>query len=193
MTTEMAFNDEVRMDVLAAANRAERSNRPLALVVGAAALMLGALIYLLVGIISSVSAESDRVAEAEAFALIQREASALKALDDERNSPENAERFAPNASVIGDLLAIAGEVGLEGLAPSDTEDTSVRVEGFTRRRIRVSGLGAVPGDALFRWLARAAQIPGLEVQQITLRPANSAPDGQARWTSSVDFVRWQRR
>lgn len=193
MSAEVALGEDARIDVLAAASSAERANRPVYLVFLASALLLAALIYLLVGVISSASAESDRVAEANAFEVIRREADALKALDDARNSPENLARFEPNPSIIAELIAIAAEEGLEGLAPNDQEDASVRVEGYTRRRIRATGLGAVSGDALFRWLARAVQIKGLEVQQFVLRPANAAPNGDARWNAEIVFVRWQRR
>lgn len=193
MSSDALLSDDARIDVLAAASSAERSNRPMYLVILAGALLLGALIYLLIGAISSASAESERMAVATAFEVLRREADALKAIDDARSSPENLARFEPNPSIIAELIAIANEEGLEGLAPNDQEDPSVRVEGYTRRRIRASGLGAVPGDALFRWLTRAVQIKGLEVYQFILRPANPAPDGEARWNAEILFVRWQRR
>ena len=91
---------------------------------------------------------------------------------------------------LGPFFGIAG--GLAALAAFDL-DWGTAVAHFSLYVIFT---------ALLRWLAAAqesAELPGLEVSRISIRPSGAGVDpgrpgaGSGGWNMDVDFTRWERR
>lgn len=176
-----------RFAVASVAAASERENRPRHLVLVAAVLLAGALMYLGVEAGERATARrqlKNRVAEAEE---IQAMTAELKSLDDQvaQNAAGAGGVGQPMPDVLSRLEGFATEAGLQ--------------EQLSHRR----GPGRNEGGAtlytypyeirdpslenVMTWLQKSVEgIPGLEVQSVRLRPEPTA------WSVQVTLSRWER-
>jgi hypothetical protein len=183
--TTLAAQEETRLALAAAAARAERQNQPKALLYAAGALLLAALIFVAVAFSSSLAAAADLATQKKQAEATVQLAGKYKALK------EAAKNQGPNnqpATQIRTRIEQAGvDAGLKDHVPLPTTRTDPqRSIGSQQTRfdyeVRDESL-----PNLLAWIQKSlADVPGMEVYSITLRPEAH------KWKLNVSFSRWER-
>jgi hypothetical protein len=184
---------DVRLELAAAAAAAERRNRPLVLVLGAAALLGAATVYALAG--ANSLRESRRAIDAarEADAEIAALAAQLRALAQQGRT----EVHDPDPTVPSNLERLAAAVGLPARPKLDIKggDGTSPGPGLRKKQYTVS-IKEAPSQSLVNWLVRAtgpndAGLTGLEVAAIKVTP-NKAQGVGVAWDAEVTLTRIER-
>lgn len=181
----LAAQEETRLALAGAAARAERQNQPTFLLYGAGALLLASLIFVAVSFSSSLAASSD-------LATQKKQAEGTIQLAGKYQALQAAAKSQPwlnqPATQIRTRIEQAGaDVGLKDHVPLPTTRTDPqRTIGSQQTRfdyeVRDESL-----PNLLSWLQKClADVPGMEVYSITLRPEAH------KWKLNVSFSRWER-
>lgn len=184
------MSDESRYELTMAAAARARANRPSALVAGAVVLLVVALGAMVWGLVSRAGAISD-LREA------QSEQARVEALAGEWTALADAERTQAGGKAglgarISDLYTrmeqYATRAGMTKRPdtprenPTTRPNTNIRVIEYYYTNVKDPSL-----KALLEWVRIAtAEVPGLEVYGITLKPDPN------NWTMNVTFRRWER-
>jgi hypothetical protein len=183
--TSLAAQEETRLALAAAAARAERQNQPKFLLYAAGALLLASLIFVAVAFGNSHAASSDLAAQKKQAAQTIQLAGRYKALREAAKSEPGAN---PQVMQIRTrILQAGGDVGLKDPIPVPVTRTEPqRSIGSQQTRfdyeVRDESL-----PNLLAWVQKSlADVPGLEVYSITLRPEAH------KWKLNVSFSRWER-
>ena len=181
----LAAQEEARMTMAASAARTERLNQPRALLYLAGALLLAALIFLGVEFKASVAGSLRLKGEKSQYDDIVKKAGTLRALQDAAKA--NPESTQPTTQILSRIQEAGVKVGLKNRVPLPTTRTE-----------RPPGLGSIQTrydcevreeelDKALQWVQRAvADVPGLEVYSISLRPEAH------NWVLRASFSRWER-
>jgi hypothetical protein len=180
-------NDETRLAMAAAAAGAERANQPRYLVLVAGVLLAAALLF--VGLsyrASRDAAEQARDEEAAAMKIVTA-AARFKALREAGTDAGPA--VAPGHTQVLSRIQNAGvDAGLSKPVPLPIHRPQTPSGGSVQHRFECT----VEDDslpALFDWMQRAiADVPGLEVYSLTLRPDQN----KKVWALRVTFALWQK-
>ena len=178
---------EERREAAAMAMARERRNRPIALLVGAAALLIAAGVFAGWSLLGVRAERADlRRQESRAARLVEL----AREVQDTRNDPSrrlNRQRYAPETNLLSKLQRITAEVGLErpaifgSIRPQRFEADSILV----RNSLDVTIAGAAPEVGL-AWLERAGEVvPGLHVLRLRLTP------DAAGWGLNMSLARWE--
>ena len=180
---EHAVTDDTRFELAAAAAARERRNRPVAPTVAAIVALAAAGLAAVLGLAARASAQreySDRQAAAVRISSMLTEREALLRRVD---APDLTPVDKP-ISKIGEMATLAGlsEVPPPPRNPRQTQAAGGTIHEYIYPNIKSADL--VP---LLDWLRlSAAEIPGLEVYSLNLKP------DPAGWTMTVTFRRWER-
>lgn len=185
-----AMSDEARYELTMAAAARARANRPSALVAGAVVLLILAVVAMAWGLVARARAMSDLRAA-------QSEQARVEGLVGEWTALVDAERTQAGGKVglgarISDLYTRMEQYATRaGLAkrpdtprenPTTRPNTNIRVIEYSYTNVKDPSL-----KALLEWVRIAtAEVPGLEVYGITLKPDPN------NWTMNVTFRRWER-
>ena len=188
----MRFSKSIETQLTAAANAADRANRPRILVVAPAILLIGALLLTLVvfqrfsiakSLLSSRLFERGRVQE-----LINVAAK----LEDAH--PDPAKLFPVNAYMDANINDIAKEIWGEN-GPVAVTGKSKRTLGLNKQVVRsdvdVSITAAVPMDDVFRFMYEVLtreELKGVFLSKIDLRPIQTG----GGWMGSLRFSLYER-
>lgn len=212
---EGTMGDPSRLELMMAASANERANRPTFLVVLAMVVLIGAIIYLLVGLKALWSAD-ERVALANNST--QRVIQLVAQVKATTASPMEAS-LAPDPRLGAKLEQAASAIGLQLSGDIATSVTSASVgAGLQQREFSAGASNADPAMVL-AWLVKSQdhkEFPGLHVYNITLSPGGKTPSAAPRtppagalsipqpgvhddaryaggWTLSVRFIRYERK
>lgn len=180
--------EESRLELLGAATRAERHNRPTYLLVIAAVLMVICLIALGSSLWSRAGAAGELARQREAG---ERLAQAIGRLKDLRGAQSSGavKGNEPVEGIRTRLQAAAARAGLadaQRVMPTRTMPTS-KGPGVQRMHFDFESVHDEKLEPLLQWLRNATEdIPGLEVYAVTLRPDAGG------WMMKVTFTRWER-
>ena len=201
--------DSSRMELAMAAASSERANRPSFLVVLAAIVLAGALIYALTGL----SARPSATARVQSSANSTRQI--IDLVEEVKASTTGLEgaRFAPNPRLASELEQLAADVQLDLAGNVTSMDTpGATAPGLSQKRYSVKAANQDPA-VILNFLNQAQdpeKFPGLEVYTLFLRPnASSAAPGfqpsrrpgspvesarfEGGWEMEVEFVRLERK
>lgn len=187
--------DDARLELVMAASASERANRPRGLVLLAGIVLVGAIIYAVMGISSRSAAagevatersESDQVAQMVERIRGLQAAQALRGLE-------------PNSRIGPEIEALAESQGLKAdptgkkLVITESEVSGIAVPGIVQRKYRATLVGQEP-EAILNWLnlvQSSEQTRGVEIFSISMKPEPLGSRGA--WNLDVDFVRWERK
>lgn len=182
-TAHAAQLDDLRATLAAQASRAEQRNRPRALLLIAAIVLVGGVWFAWSGYARHVEAE-DRAGAAQRFSdSVLKAAGKLQSLE----SQGVVQAREPMSQLFSRIEAMGGTAKLKNRVPIGASQTRPeRTLGWnqvkTTYTIRDPQLPAV-----LKWIDLVvADIPGMEVHSITIRPEASD------WVVIVVFSRWER-
>ena len=212
---DSGMGDTARLELTMAAAANERANRPAFLVVLAMVILVGAIIYLLVGLRALWSAD-ERVALANNTT--QRVIHLVAQVKATSASPMEA-NLAPDPRLGAKLEQAASAIGLQLVGDISTNVISSSVgAGLQQREFSARAENADPAMVL-AWLAKSQdqkEFPGLHVYNITLTPGGKTPSATPTtprpgalpipqpgahddsryaggWTLNVKFIRYERK
>lgn len=177
-----------REPVLAAlASGAERANRPTAVVIFSALLLLVVTIFALMSVRDASRARALYVWEAGNRAQVETVADQIRLVRKEEEVRKNQpDAFAPEPRL---LSAISSAGSAAGLPPSLLRIEEGREEVPNSplvRRTVTARLDGQPIEPVFEWLQGSLQaVSGLHIIQLSLKPT---PRG---WDLTVKFARWE--
>lgn len=182
-TASASAERRARLAMVAA--QSARGNRPAALIVVTVAACAAAMVYLAWAAFTLRAADRalsrERMIAAETVQL----AGELVTLRS-RASSEGDAGGQPITQIRSRIQALAGEAGVTGRVPVPT-DRFDTLGKSVRRRFEFTNVTDESLPALLEWVNRAvAEIPGLEVYSISVRPAPN------NWVMNVSFSRWEK-
>lgn len=177
------LSEEDRYELAAAANAAERSNRPLALLVFAIVLVGASFLFMLFSMGSRAAASTDVANQRLRLSEVQRYAAQIESLR------ARADEGGPGAGAtpIPNILSSFRQYGLEAGIDPGLPDESREVQPGMQRLEYAFDIKSPDLAPALRFIRLAQdRIPGLETRQIRVRPlAND-------WHVEVTFSRWER-
>jgi hypothetical protein len=190
-------SDDVRTELVTAAQQHERRNRPRYLIVLAILVTVGAAIYLSVAASDLKTAREELQADMDQTFRLRGLGEKLLSVQAEMDSEDMRQRLDPSVPVFAELDRLAREAGLiQGnnfkLEDRGTADP-IKDTDLVKKKWNAT-LIAQPAEAIFRWLTEASKINGVEVSFINeFKPGAGTPEGEPRWDCSIIFVRIQRK
>lgn len=177
------MSDEDRYELAAAANAAERSNRPLAFLVFSLVFVGASAIFLLVSVGAQASANTSVVNERSRLAKVQQYAQQIESLQARSAESGAGAGAAPIIDILQRFRQYANEAGIDPGLPNESRETRPNMQ---RREFAYDIKSPRLTPALQFIRIALDRIPGLEVRQIRVRPlAND-------WHVEVTFSRWER-
>jgi hypothetical protein len=184
--TSLAAQEESRLALASAAARAERQNQPKGLLYGAGLLLLVALIFVGLALRTSLEAGDDLATQKGQADQVIKQAGKFKALSDAAKA--GPELNNQSLTQLRTRIEQAGlDVGLKAKIPlPQTHDERPPGLGSKQTRydyeVRDEDL-----PKLLQWVQKSvADVPGLEVYSISLRP------DAHQWIMRVSYSRWER-
>ena len=167
---------------------AERANRPTAIVVFSAVLLLAACAFLMWSA-GGVSAAEQRLERASSEAAAVNDiAQRIELLRDQGEQPESQDaKYRPVSNLLSTISAASDRVGLSSRPRITPLRDDEQFDGaLVRRNIAGRVSGEQIGDAL-RWVETVvAQVDGLYVSQFKVTPSRTTG-----WNIEVRFSRWE--
>ena len=188
-------SDDARAELVAAAARDVRLNRPVYLLVVAGLLIVAGIGYFLFNLSNLFAAQVQLTAATAQTEGIRRIVGEITAVQEAAASPEAIERLRPDTSVFGRINSFATESGLITGANFKLEETLQNAPSTSpyQKKTYRANFTAQSAEAIFRWLIKSVEIKGLEVSNLELKPGAGTPEGEPRWDGSVFFTRHERR
>ena len=189
--------DDARTELIGAAQRHERRNRPRYLVVLAILVAVAATIYLAVAASELTVARDALQADVDQTVNLRTLGEKLLAVQAEMDSEDMRQRLDPSVQVFAELNRLGSEAGLIQGNNFKLEDRGmadpIKDTDLVRKKWNAT-LVAQPAEAIFRWLTEASKINGVEVSFINeFRPGAGTPEGEPRWDCSIIFIRIQKK
>lgn len=181
--------DEARFELALAASGRERANRPRALVVGAVLALVLALLAAVWGLSSRRAARASlRAAQAEQVQVDEmlKEWDTLERLEREGGPGGAAGIGKPIDGLYSKMEQLATRAGIKDKPqpprPIENNRPPLKIIEYNYTNVKDASL-----KALLEWPRLAsAEIPGMEVYGLTLKP------DPINWTLNVTFRRWER-
>ncbi|MFG0275647.1 MAG: hypothetical protein ACF8QF_11365 [Phycisphaerales bacterium] len=178
---------EERREAAMLAGAQERRNRPLTLLGAGALVLVVCAIFALVSLVSVRSARLAYEVRRRQAGELQQVAAQIEQARAAASRGRVADRFAPERNLLTKLQSVSDRVGLER-QPTLNPQNPQRFEAdspLVRRPIDVSITSATAGQ-ITQWLDLAeAQVPGLHVISLQLRP------DPAGWNARITLARWE--
>jgi hypothetical protein len=183
--------DDGRLELSMAAIRSERRNRPRALPIMAALVLVAALGYLMWTSAARAAASSRLSRSSSQLASIEGVVAQLKGVQAQRGDP----KYNPANDMVGRLQQFAVQVGLPRPQVQEKDPTTTAgVKGFTKK-IYTTVINDADPALLLAWVTRSTDgenFPGLEIEQMKLTPGPTLEDGKVAWSLDIAFRRWER-
>lgn len=182
--TPIAAQEETRLALAAAAARAERQNQPKFLLYAAGALLAAAIIFVGVAFSGSLAASADLASQKKQAETTVQLAGRYRAL---KAAAQNGPTYQPATQIRTRIEQAGVDAGLKDRVPlPQTHTDPQRSIGSQQTRfdyeVRDENL-----PNLLAWMQKSlADVPGLEVYSLTLRPEAH------KWKLNVSFSRWER-
>ncbi|MGE3107952.1 MAG: hypothetical protein AB7G11_10670 [Phycisphaerales bacterium] len=178
------------LELVMAASASQSASRPRYLIVGAVALLLVAIGYL-VWVIAAQGAAARQLGKARTnLDNLKVSVEQVKSV----YSKERRELYEPNSRVISSLTTSAEQSGLPGVVPSSAADIR-NVKGYVIKQYNVNVVEKDP-TVLLSWLAKVTndqEIPGLDLYRVKFTPGYKIPGTDTiGWNMEATFRRWQR-
>jgi hypothetical protein len=179
--------DDLRFEMAVQAASRERRNRPVALVVLAAAALLVTGIAALIGTASRAAAAHEYQNQLEIQARVEGMLSQLAVLKNAEAASTSGAAHEAIPFLLTKMEDLAARAGLSKPSPP-AERPEPRPGGIVVKQYVYTNIRADSLTPLLEWVRLAvAEVPGLELYQITtLKPE------PAGWNMSVSFRRWER-
>ncbi len=181
------LSEETRHELTIAAATRERRNRPMALVAGAGALLVVAVIAAGVALADRARAAGELREDARSRERLEGRVEELKRLRaiEASEGPAPGESI-PQLEIITRLEEAAAGAGLKDKPPLPKVITydkeKIKIKEFMYQNVRSDNL-----KAMLEWARSASEaVPGLEVYKLELRAEPAA------WSMMLTFRRWER-
>lgn len=177
---------QIRLRALATA--AERRNKPTALIVIAALLLLVAIGFAGFEYVSALSARGELATRARAAARVTAIADRIRELEQDEGVQNLQQRYRADPQLLGKLSSVAPQLGMEN--PPSIRESSSRIplggdSPLAARIVTVTMNNVSIGQGM-DWIDAALEkTDGLFVSRAELNPT---PGG---WTITVDLTRWE--
>jgi hypothetical protein len=183
-----ALGDESRFELAMAAAGRERANRPRILVVLAVVALLIALLAAVLGLTARAKARTRLAATLGEQTRVDQ---MLKEWDDLKQQEQASAGPSGTGQHLGDLDSrmedMARRAGIKDTPPHPRPNTPTTRAGVKVFEYAYTGIKDPSPKPLLEWCRlAAAEIPGLEVYSIDLKPDPN------NWTMDVIFRRWER-
>jgi hypothetical protein len=178
------LGDEGRFELAMAASAQEKRNRPVALPLLAAVVLMASLIFAVWALSARNAAERNRVvAQSDEAAVKQMASDWQELVRQEHDAPGLSGEKMPN--LLSRMESLAREAGLKA-TPANPQTASEPRQGiivttYSYRTVKDASL-----TALMEWIRKAAEIPGMEVTELKLKAEPTD------WSMDVTFRRWER-
>lgn len=185
----MTADPRDREPMLAAlAGSAERANRPTAVVVFCAVVLLVAVVFALLSRAKAAEARSAYDHEAGQLETARSVAAEIERINEERKNTTNAPGvFDPEPRL---LSLVSGPLGAAGIQSTeirfDPNKEEIPGSPLVRQVLTCRTLVPMEAEPVFDWVQRALNaVPGLHIIHFSMKPT-----GQG-WEMTVKFARWE--
>lgn len=181
-------HEESRLLAAATAARSERRNRPTAFLLSAGVLLVIALLWLAVTFMAYRAARATMLSQQAQAATIAKNVSDVRTLKAAASADTGPRLNEQEGAIRSRLIEIGVAAGLtrENITPRALTRVPKRDLGSVLMTAGFEARDPALGP-LLGWLERAvAQMPGIEVYKIVIRPESQ------QWFMQVSFLRWEK-
>lgn len=177
---------DLKFELGAAAARQQKQNRPAQLIAIAGVVFIVALILMIWSVVGRLGAESKLARQESQAKETITLAARLAQLQDAATQSEGAGKFDTITDIRSRLKTAASSSGLKAELPLPKPRTVNNPRSNAQQQRLEYEVKDESLDAIIRWIEKSqAEIPGLEVFALNLRPEANA------WNCKVTFSRWE--